>query len=179
MTVWKIVRGIWTVVAFPCAAIVTLNIERIAEAHRLDQMVPDPAKQLAPLTEWAQQPLVIFFSVLICGVTIGLWADTVFRRLLSRKVPTRKTKLVSLGYEMHAILHRANHLRNFTYSRSALHEERLLSADLNVLLTKTANFRIPTPPTTATVDQIEDYLARVGARLIAGDEATAVAEAKR
>lgn len=179
MTVWKIIRGLWTVASFPCAVVLTVNFERIAQAHRLDQIVPDPAKQLAPLAAWAQQPWVVFLSVLIVGVTIGLWADTVLRRLLSRNVPTRKTKLVALGHEMRAILHRANRLRNFSYSRSAQHEDRLLSADLNVLLTNTGRFGIPTPPTSASVDDIEDYLARVGARLIAGDEATAIIEARR
>ncbi len=88
MTVWKIVRGAWTLVSLPFVAIATLNIERIAQAHRLDQIVPDPAQKIEPLSALAQQPWIVFLSVLIVGVTIGLWADSVLRhwaRLMHRR----------------------------------------------------------------------------------------------
>jgi hypothetical protein len=178
MTVWKIVRGAWTLISLPFVAIATLNIERIAEAHRLDQIVPDPA-QLGTLSALAQQPWVVFLSVLIAGVTIGLWVDSVLRGLLSRRVPSRKDKLATLGYEMRNMLHRTHHFRNFTLTHEREHQARLLNADLNVLLTKTARMGIPTPTSDATMDDVEDYFARVGARLIAGDEAAAIIEATR
>ncbi|MCK5910231.1 MAG: hypothetical protein KAG62_09800 [Caulobacter sp.] len=179
MTVWKIVRGAWTLISLPFVAIATLNIERIAQAHRLDQIIPDPGQKLSPLHSPAQQPWIVFLSVLIVGVTIGLWVDSALRRLLSRNIPSRKDKLTSLGYRMQNLLHRINDFHNYTLSRDRELKARLLNADLNVLLTDTARMGIPTPHADSTMDQVEDYFARVGARLVAGDETAAVHEATR
>jgi hypothetical protein len=180
MTIWRALKLIWTVITFPILVLITLNFERIFQAHRWDEVLPDAigGKYFAPFSR-IEAPWVFCISFLMVGITVGFWLGPVLKEKLGREISSRRRQLISLGIRMQNLSTSMHHADSFSTSWERPHLSRQLTAELNIVMHEAFKRGIPVPPTDAEKDRVQDFLTYVGSRLAQDDELAAIQEATR
>lgn len=178
MNLTQTIRRIAAIFGFVGLIVLTLNIERIAQANGLDQLLPDPIKGgwLGVL----QKPSIIVAAALALGLAVGLWLDSVLRKFTTARPPKPKP-FVLLGRRMEAMAKRLGAMQEYGgfYSEQ---DRRTAWSDLVVLFTDLQSSGVPIPDMSeenaVTPDELMRYLTHVGAWLSRDDLARAILSAK-
>jgi hypothetical protein len=157
------------------STIIALNIERLAVAHRLDQLVPDPGRSNV-LLALAQRPSVLVGATLILGIWVGFALATILAaRSGPKKDPHAAEKL--LGAQMLNCAHAVSELQRWGLAYSD-QDRRNVNSQLNMVMTDAFRMGLPTPKANGEQDALLDYLTDIGSWLCKGDFTTAILRAK-
>lgn len=161
--------------ALAASTIIALNIERLAEAHKLDQLVPDPGQSNAILA-FTQRPVVLIAATFVLGALVGL-ALAKFRASLAgpKKDPYAAEK--RLGLRMLKVAHQISELQRWSYSHSD-QDRRNAMATLNMVMIDAERMGLPTPEPEAESEVTLTYLTDIGSWLFKGDFVTAILRAR-
>ncbi|HAV49730.1 MULTISPECIES: hypothetical protein [unclassified Brevundimonas] len=159
-------------VALVATTIVALNIERVAKAHKLDQLVPDAAPSNAILA-FVERPAVLVIATFVLGLLIGLAALKV-RSFLSRNTKPPHSKERALGVRMLHLTHQISQLQR--WSRSA-QDQRNAMASLDMVMIDAERMGLPVPDHDADPEVTLTYLTDIGGWLLKGDFTTALLRA--
>ena len=165
----------WWLVALAASTIVALNIQRLAIAHRLDQLIPEPGKSNA-LLAFAQRPAVLVSATLI----LGIWLGFALARFLAARAGPKKDPYAaekSLGLRMLNLAHQISEIQRWSFSHSD-QDRRNATATLNMVMIDAERMGLPTPPPQADSEAMLTYLTDIGSWLFKGDFATALLRAK-
>jgi hypothetical protein len=163
------VRGPVTVVSFIAVVVLALNIESTATYFGLDKvlvgLVQDPTAKPpitpSPMVVFITHPATIWAAALLAAFTVGMWADTLLRRIDTKR-PSRAEKLKGIGSRcvgLHSTL-KEKLIYNDSDLIGAL--PRILSVSLDL---EKAGFPVPRPKAALTEEyatQIARYMDVVG-----------------
>lgn len=152
-------------------SVLVLNVERIAQAHRLDDLVPDPATVPA-FSAFLHHPLTVVMGAIGLGLFVGLSADTLIRKVFRSEAPTRRDKMILLGLKMQNLSEELSRALIGQDLQSAI-------ARLNILMTEASRLGLPLPHAKSDGAVIRGYLTHVGTWLAEGDLAGAKLQAGR
>lgn len=142
-------------------SVLVLNIERIAQAHHLDDLVPDPAT-VSGLSAFLHHPLTVVIGAIGLGLVLGLSVDAVIRKVFRSEAPSRRDKIVLLGLRMQNL---SDDLSGFLMGQDL----QAANARLNILLTEASRMGLLLPTAKSDGEVIRNYLTHVGSWLAEGD----------
>ena len=168
-------RGVGWLLALAASSVLVLNFERVAIAHRLDQLIPDPGKA-SGLFEFTQRPMVILAATLVLGVLTGFVASKV-KAVLTKRIGAVVVSGQALGARMLMCAEVLSGIQRW----SSLHSDqdrRNALAQLNIAILDAHRFGLHTPAQGAPADDMLNYLTEVGSWLMKGDKEVAKMRAK-
>lgn len=142
-------------------SILVLNIERVAQAHRLDDLVPDPAT-VSGLAAFLHHPATVVAGAVGLGLLIGLSADTLIRKLFRSKAPSKVERMILLGLKMQNL---SEELSRFLMGQDL----QSANARLNILMTEASRLGLSLPDAKSDGETVRSYLTHVGTWLAEGD----------
>ena len=147
--------------------IVTLNVEAVAGALKLDKLALNPGVwgRIAVVIE---HPATLIAATFVIGVFVGTWLE---RAMIFSRTPKTdpKAPLIDLGHRMRDCAQALGHIQEYGGLGVSDHQKREVVAQVNGLMVDAQRMGLSTPPPNGDAEPVIAYFTDVGNWLSRGD----------
>lgn len=147
--------------------IVTLNVEAVATALKLDKLALNPGLwgRIAVVIE---HPATLTAATFVIGVFVGTWLE---RAMVFSRTPKAdpKAPLIELGHRMRDCAQDLGHIHEYGGLGVSDHQKREVVAQVNGLMVDAQRMGLATPPPSGDAEPVIAYFTEVGNWLSRGD----------
>jgi len=147
--------------------VITLNVEAVATALKLDRLLLTPGLFQAAV-RFVQHPATLLVAVFVVGVVVGVIGEKAVGRMSAAK-PDPNQKLHDLGYRMRNSAAELSHIEQWDGIGVRDHEKREAGAEVNSIMVDATRLGLDIPKPAAGLVPVINYLTEVGNWLSRGE----------